>query len=162
MTDAQIAAITNAWNAYYAINGAPDGCTSFTQWFFKTYVDANKLKYGAGDGGDIAYNISIDKTNIANGVTLSKTPVVPGVFGARDSAWHCVATYGGPGYESYPPHGRGVKGGYIGHTGIIVKIDGNTARYLSYYSGALHLDSTVWNAGQTVDFISLGGDLKNL
>ena len=118
-----------------------NGCTTISAWFVGEYT---KLKYGRGNGGQVAKNLAA-----ANNLSVTSKPVAPAIFSST--------TYNSSSYCG------GVK---CGHTGLVIKVEGDTVHTLETWSsfGGQNPCSTLRKYKMSdypiIEYVNLGDHLK--
>jgi hypothetical protein len=154
--DGDIDALVAAYNNFLG-SRTSSSCTDLPKWFIENYTT---LSYGGTvsgsrwDGGDVAWSLSQ-----TTGLALLNRPVAIGIFSARDSKWHSAMKYD----SSYPPPSgsRVASGDFVGHTGLVIAVNGSSVTVIHTWSGQRAIKETIsWSAGDRVEFVYLGDHLK--
>jgi hypothetical protein len=146
--DSVQAAFDAAGCAYDGYVVSSNGCTTLSQWFVGEYTTLTRSN---GNGWKVASNLAA-----ANHIATSDVPVAPAIFST--STYHSSSVCGsGPGCA---PNGK------YGHTGLILKVEGDTVTTLetgSSYGGRTPCSFTsTYKLSEVSDmtYVNLGGYLK--
>lgn len=122
-------------NTYDSTN---NGCTTVPFWFINKYTT---LKYGHGNGGQVAGNLAA-----ANGLKTSRVPRPYSIFSSRNGAMSSL--------------------GSAGHTGLVTKVDSDgTIHTLEVWFTDHEMHECTYKPSDyanNVDFVYVGDHLKNI